>query len=78
VMVEASSDDQPVDRWVEKHRQPATVPEELVERARLEDAVHRAAHQRPISADTLRRRLGIGAQRSRWLVALIRSEVPRV
>lgn len=35
---------------------------------------HRAAHQRPISAETLRRRMAIGAERSRRLVALVRSE----
>lgn len=48
---------------------------ELLARARQEDADHRAAHQRPISADTLRKRLRIGAKRSRQLVALVRSEV---
>jgi hypothetical protein len=50
------------------------VPSDLLERARQEDAAHRALHQRPISADTLRRRLGIGAKRARRLVALVRSE----
>jgi hypothetical protein len=51
------------------------LPQALVERARQEDAAHRAAHQKPISADTLRSRLGIGADRSRRLVAIVRSEV---
>ena len=46
----------------------------LLERARQEDAAHWAVHQRPISADTLRRKLGIGATRARQLVALVRSE----
>ncbi|WP_461033495.1 DUF2637 domain-containing protein [Streptomyces mayteni] len=48
---------------------------ELLERAREEDARHRQAHQRPISAETLRKRLGVGAGRSRALVAAVRSEV---
>jgi hypothetical protein len=52
----------------------AGLPNDLVERARKEDAGHRAVHQRPISADTLRSRLGIGAKRARRLVALVRSE----
>ena len=52
----------------------AGVPSDLLERARQEDATHRAIHQRPISADTLRGRLGIGAKRARRLVALVRSE----
>jgi hypothetical protein len=47
---------------------------ELLQRARLEDARHREAVQRPISAETLRKRLGIGAKNSRALVAAIRSE----
>jgi hypothetical protein len=42
--------------------------------ARQEDAAHRAAHQRPISADTLRVRLGVGATRARQLVKIVRSE----
>jgi hypothetical protein len=47
---------------------------ELLQRARLEDARHREAAKRPISAETLRKRLGIGAKKSRALVAAIRSE----
>jgi hypothetical protein len=42
----------------------ASIPSNLLERARQEDAAHRAVHQRPISADTLRRRLRIGATRA--------------
>ncbi len=49
-------------------------PEVLIAQARREDAAHRAAHQKPISADALRVRLGVGAARARWLVKLIRSE----
>jgi hypothetical protein len=39
-----------------------------------EDAAHRVAHQRPISAETLRVRLGIGAARARRLVQAVRAE----
>jgi hypothetical protein len=49
-------------------------PEKLLELARGEDAAHRAAHQKPISADTLRVRLGIGAAQARQLVKAVRSE----
>jgi hypothetical protein len=49
-------------------------PEALLAQARREDAAHRAAHQKPISADTLRVRLGVGATRSRQLVKIVRSE----
>ncbi|MEU0515463.1 hypothetical protein [Amycolatopsis sp. NPDC006125] len=49
--------------------------EELLQQARREDAAHRAAHQRPISADTLRARLSIGAKQARSLVKVVRSEV---
>jgi hypothetical protein len=47
---------------------------ELLERARQEDEWHRARYLRPISAESLRKRLRIGAARSRALVAVIRSE----
>jgi hypothetical protein len=52
------------------------VDDDLLERAREEDAHHREAHRRPISADTLRRKLRIGAARSRLLVAMIRDDSP--
>jgi hypothetical protein len=48
--------------------------EVLLDQARQEDATHRVAHQRPISADTLRVRLGIGARPARRLVKIIRAE----
>jgi hypothetical protein len=48
--------------------------EKLVELAREADAAHRAAHQKPISADTLRVQLGIGAAQARRLVKAVRSE----
>ncbi|GHF50751.1 hypothetical protein FHX82_003930 [Amycolatopsis bartoniae] len=46
----------------------------LLDRAREEDLRHRLEHQRPISAETLRRRLRIGADCSRQLVAQVRRE----
>lgn len=46
----------------------------LLDQARREDAAHRVAHQKPISADTLRIRLGIGATQARRLVKIIRAE----
>ncbi|WP_235990387.1 hypothetical protein [Streptomyces ureilyticus] len=45
----------------------------LLERARRVDARHRELHQRPVSAESLRRELRIGADRSRQLVALVRA-----
>ncbi|MEU9969495.1 SpdA protein [Streptomyces malaysiensis] len=48
--------------------------DELLERARQEDARHWETYQRPISAETLRKRLHVGAARSRMLVAMIRSD----
>lgn len=49
-------------------------PEKLLSLAREADAAHRAAHQKPISADTLRVQLGIGATQARRLVKSVRSE----
>ncbi|MFF6852346.1 SpdA protein [Streptomyces antimycoticus] len=48
--------------------------DELLERAWQEDARHWETYQRPISAETLRKRLHVGAARSRMLVAMIRSD----
>ncbi len=42
--------------------------------ARRIDAGHHAAHQRPVSAETLRRRLRIEASRARRIVADLRAE----
>ncbi|MGH3948755.1 MAG: hypothetical protein ACRDSE_06505 [Pseudonocardiaceae bacterium] len=50
------------------------VDHDLLERAREEDARHWDAYRRPISADTLRKKLRIGAARSRLLVAIIRAD----
>ena len=47
---------------------------ELLVQARELDAEHWTAHQRPISAETLRRELKIGAQRARVLVSQLRNE----
>lgn len=48
--------------------------EVLLEQARQEDTAHRATHQKPISADTLRVRLGMGATPARRLVKIVRAE----
>ncbi|MFE5163666.1 SpdA protein [Streptomyces sp. NPDC056697] len=48
--------------------------DELLERARQEDARHWETYQRPISAETLRKRLHVGAARSRMLVTMIRTD----
>jgi hypothetical protein len=55
---------------------PVAAGGDLVERARQEDTRHWAAHQRPISAETLRKNLRIGAARSRMLVSIIRQSGP--
>jgi hypothetical protein len=47
---------------------------DLLNRARHEDARHWTIHQRPISAETLRKNLRISATRSRMLVSIVRSE----
>lgn len=50
------------------------VDAELLERARREDRRHRELYQRPVSAENLRKVLGVGADRSRALVKLVRAE----
>ncbi|WP_409463215.1 hypothetical protein [Amycolatopsis sp. GA6-003] len=47
---------------------------DLVEQARQVDAEHRARHQRPVSAEVLRKALGVGAKRSRMLTRVVRAE----
>jgi hypothetical protein len=47
---------------------------DLIDQARREDARHWLAHQRPISAETLRKNLRISAARSRMLVTSVRAE----
>jgi hypothetical protein len=49
--------------------------DELLERARMVDEWHRAEYLRPVSAETFRQRLQIGAGQSRLLVATIRAEL---
>nr|WP_228694875.1 hypothetical protein [Amycolatopsis japonica] len=53
---------------------PAGLEDGLVERAKLMDAQHRELHQRPISAEALRKALGVGAERSRALTRVVRAE----
>ncbi|WP_143645250.1 hypothetical protein [Streptomyces antioxidans] len=46
--------------------------DDLLERALAEDAWHWETYQRSISAETLRKRLHVGAARSRTLVSMVR------
>ncbi|MFD4254523.1 hypothetical protein [Amycolatopsis thermoflava] len=77
---EGSSERRAVDRdevsvWQSSRSTPRKrSQEELLQQARREDAAHRAAHQKPISADTLRARMSIGATQARRLVKIVRSE----
>ncbi|WP_256804782.1 hypothetical protein [Frankia sp. ACN10a] len=48
--------------------------QDLLHRARAEDVLHWQQHQRPISAETLRKRLRIGAPTARRLVTRLRSD----
>ncbi len=48
--------------------------DDLIDRARHEDARHWATHQRPISAEALRKNLRISTARSRTLVSIVRAE----
>ena len=57
-----------------KHLEPGRTRHELLDQARREDLDHWHEYQRPISAETLRRRLRVGARTSRDLVAIMRSE----
>ncbi|MEV7045546.1 hypothetical protein [Amycolatopsis sp. NPDC051061] len=50
------------------------VDAELLKQARHEDRRHRELYQRPVSAESLRKALGVGAERSRALVKLVRAE----
>lgn len=52
----------------------ATMVVALLERARELDAEHWIAHRRPISTESLRRELKVGAHRARFLVRQIRGE----
>jgi hypothetical protein len=48
--------------------------QDLLHRARAEDVLHWQHYQRPISAETLRKRLRVGADTARALVAQVRSD----
>jgi hypothetical protein len=50
------------------------VDAELLGQARNEDRRHRELYQRPVSAESLRKVLGVGAERSRTLVRLVCAE----
>jgi hypothetical protein len=49
--------------------------QDLLHRARAEDVLHWQEHQRPISAETLRKRLRVGAPTARGLVTQLRSDI---
>lgn len=74
---EVLEDDDPANREQVRLRSRKPSQEMLLEEARQEDAAHRARHQRPISAETLRVRLGIGAASARQLVKIVRMEFER-
>lgn len=67
---EAAGDSDNVERIDLRRRRP----DDLLKQARQEDLQHWKEHRRPISAETLRKRLHIGARASRDLVAIIRSD----
>jgi len=54
--------------------EPGAREQDLLHRARAEDVLHWQHHQRPISAETLRKRLHIGAPIARRLVTQLRSD----
>jgi hypothetical protein len=49
--------------------------QDLLHRARAEDVLHWQQYQRPISAETLRKRLQVGTPTARKLVAQLRSDI---
>lgn len=55
------------------HRQ-RSAKQDLLHRARAEDTLHWKRHKRPISAETLRKCLRVGAPTARDLVAQLRSD----
>ena len=48
--------------------------QDLLHRARAEDVLHWQQHQRPISAETLRKRLRVGTPTARGLVTQLRCD----
>ncbi|OLZ60703.1 hypothetical protein [Amycolatopsis keratiniphila] len=59
-------------------RRADDLDEELVERARRADAEHWRRYRRPISAETLRKQLRVGATTSRALVRVVRPKYASV
>ncbi len=53
---------------------PSRLDDDLLNQARQEDRHYWQAHRRPISSDALRKKLHIGANKARELVAVVRSE----
>jgi hypothetical protein len=49
--------------------------QDLLHRARTEDVLHWQQRQRPISAETLRKRLRVGTPTARGLVTQLRSDI---
>lgn len=66
---EAAGDSYDIERIDLRRRRP----DDLLRQARQEDLHRWREHRRPISAETLRKRLHVGARASRDLVAIIRS-----
>lgn len=52
---------------------PSRECDPLLERARVLDTRHRQHHQRPVSSETLRKELHVGARRARQLAAFVRT-----
>ncbi|MHC5904525.1 hypothetical protein ACVNF4_11550 [Streptomyces sp. S6] len=59
----------------EKAELPQEGGDPLPAQARMLDSRHREPHQRPVSAETLRKEPRVGAQRSRQLAAIIRGSL---
>jgi hypothetical protein len=53
---------------------PEARRQDLLHRARAEDVLHWQQHQRPISAETLRKRLEVGTGTARGLVTQLRTD----
>lgn len=58
----------------ESRQQKRASEQDLLHRARAEDTLHWESHHRPISAETLRKRLHIGADTARNLVTQLRTD----
>jgi hypothetical protein len=71
---EARSDELALEPTVGAGETECEGPGDLLAWARAVDAKHRALHQRPVSAETLRKELHVGAHRARALVDEVRRE----